>query len=162
MGSGFSRKRVLKSLIWEGKCLRRRAKPAHFGRHLPITFPPAFPLTKYQILTLFFLRFGSTEKSFLRKTKSYARNSCSLCNVWVYSERVELRLVMRRVLVSPELADVGHGWLAVERERTSGDESVVFKHLARGRIVQRDPRAQPGESVLCGGKLAHLAHRRCG
>jgi len=36
MGSGFSRKRVLKSLRWEGKCLRRRAKPAHFGRHLPI------------------------------------------------------------------------------------------------------------------------------
>ena len=69
---------------------------------------------------------------------------------------------MRRVLASPELADVGHGWLAVERERTSGDESVVFKHLARGRIVQRDPRAQPGESVLCGGEFAHLAHRRCG
>ena len=69
---------------------------------------------------------------------------------------------MRRVLVSPELADVGHGWLAVERERTYGDESVVCKHLARGRIVQRDPRAQPGESVLCGGELAHLAHRRCG
>lgn len=32
-----------------------------------------------------------------------------LCNVQVYSERVELRLIMRRVLVSPELADVGHG-----------------------------------------------------
>ena len=69
---------------------------------------------------------------------------------------------MRRVLASPELADVGHGWLAVERELTDGDESVVFKHLARGWIVQRDPRAQPGESVLCGGELAHLAHRRCG
>ena len=40
---------------------------------------------------------------------SYARSSYSLCNVRVYSERVELRLVMRRVLVSPELADVGHG-----------------------------------------------------
>src|SRR3989440_1838531 len=65
-------------------------------------------------------------------------------------------------VASPELADVGHGWLAVERERTSSDESVMFKHLARGRIVQRDPRAQPAESVLCGGELAHLAHRRCG
>jgi len=23
-------------LTWEGKCYRRRAKPAHFGRHLPV------------------------------------------------------------------------------------------------------------------------------
>src|SRR5439155_19651867 len=84
----------------------RTSKTGSFSR---ITFPPAFPLTKHQILTLFFLRFGSTEKNFRRKTKSYARSSYSLCNVRVYSERVELRLVMRRVLVSPELADVGHG-----------------------------------------------------
>ena len=32
----------------------------------------------------------------------------------------------------------------------------MFKHLARGRIVLRDPRAQPAESVLCGGELARL------
>jgi hypothetical protein len=44
-------------------------------------------------------------------------------------------------VASPELANVGHGWLAVERELTDGDESIVFKHLARGRIVQCDPRA---------------------
>jgi hypothetical protein len=25
-------------LTWEGKCSRRRAKPAHFGRHLPYGF----------------------------------------------------------------------------------------------------------------------------
>src|SRR5437764_484974 len=65
-------------------------------------------------------------------------------------------------VASPELANVGHGWFAVERELTDGDEVVVFKHLARGRIVQCDPRAQPAESVLGGGELAHLAHRRCG
>src|SRR5450759_459477 len=65
-------------------------------------------------------------------------------------------------VASPELADVGPGWFAVERELTNGDKAVVFKHLARGRIVQRDPRMQPGESVLCGGELAHLTHRRCG
>src|SRR5579872_7603331 len=72
------------------------------------------------------------------------------------------RLVMRRVLASPEFAEVGPGGLAVEREFTDGDEAVMFKHLARGRIVQRDSRAQPAESVLGGGEFAHLAHRRCG
>ena len=36
---------------------------------------------------------------------------------------------------SLEFADVGHGWLAVERELADGDKSVVFKHLARGWIV---------------------------
>ena len=27
-------------LIWEGKCLHRRAKPAHFRRHLPTAWTP--------------------------------------------------------------------------------------------------------------------------
>ena len=67
-----------------------------------------------------------------------------------------------RAEASAELADEGRGGLAVERQLTDGDEPVVFKYLARGRIAQRDPRAQPGESVLCGGELAHLTHRRCG
>ena len=36
---------------------------------------------------------------------------------------------------SLKLADVGYGWFVVERERTSGNESIVFKYLARGWII---------------------------
>src|SRR5438552_17411352 len=34
-GERFFQETRVPVLIWEGKCLRRRAKPAHFGRHLP-------------------------------------------------------------------------------------------------------------------------------
>jgi len=34
----FTQVHWLKSLTLEGKCLRRRAKPAHLGVHLPVPF----------------------------------------------------------------------------------------------------------------------------
>src|SRR6266568_6945760 len=36
----FAQVVLLKSLTLEGKCLRRRAKPAHLVRHLPIVWHP--------------------------------------------------------------------------------------------------------------------------
>src|SRR5438270_13459329 len=37
-GERFFQETRVPVLIWEGKCLRRRAKPAHFGRHLPLAY----------------------------------------------------------------------------------------------------------------------------
>jgi hypothetical protein len=54
-GEQFSQETRVPALTWEGKCLRRRAKPAHLVRHLPVVgglcrcadkeaeFPPPLP-----------------------------------------------------------------------------------------------------------------------